>query len=150
MERNQADFQFCQTFLNTFDPQRAATISNLPDGFAALDSPSVQSQLDQMRSVTATQLQRDDILRRLAQLAFGRANDAIKLALSPHEVNPDTLDLSALSECKISDKGVEIKLLDRVHALEILCKLLDSNLQTSHDLCQILADSSPEGVWKSE
>ena len=66
-------------------------------------------------------------LRRLAQLAFGRANDAARLALRPGEVDPEGLDLSAVAEIKVTDKGgVEIKLVDRVRALETLCSLLES------------------------
>ena len=75
----------------------------------------------------ASQMQREDVLRRLAQLAFGRANDAARLALRPGEVDPEGLDLSAVAEIKVTDKGgVEIKLVDRVRALETLCSLLES------------------------
>ena len=57
---------------------------------------------------------------------FGRANDAVQLALHPQDVDADSLDLSAVSEFRVTDKGgVEVKLLDRVKALEALCGLLD-------------------------
>lgn len=63
---------------------------------------------------------KQDVNRRLAELAFGKPNDCVKLAL---EVQPklDKLDLSLLSEIRRSDKGtVEIKLIDRLEALEQL------------------------------
>lgn len=63
---------------------------------------------------------RQDVTRRLAELAFGRANDCVRLAL---EDTPDlgTLDLSLLSEVKRNEKGtVEIRLIDRLRALEQL------------------------------
>lgn len=63
---------------------------------------------------------RQDVTRRLAELAFGRANDCVRLAL---EDAPDLgkLDLSLLSEVKRNEKGtVEIKLVDRLRALEQL------------------------------
>ena len=63
---------------------------------------------------------RQDVTRRLAELAFGRANDCVRLAL---EDEPDLgkLDLSLLSEVKRNEKGtVEIKLVDRLRALEQL------------------------------
>ena len=63
---------------------------------------------------------REDIARRLAELAFGKANDCVRLAL---EDDPQLgrLDLSLLSEVKRNDKGtVEIKLIDRLRALEQL------------------------------
>ena len=78
-----------------------------------------------MRSAAAEELRREDVLRRLARLAFGGANDAARLALSPGEVDPGALDLSAVAELKVTDKGgVEVKLVDRVRALETLCTLL--------------------------
>ena len=47
------------------------------------------------------QIQRDDVVRRLAELAFGRANDCIKLVMSS-DPPMDKLDLSLLSEVKRS------------------------------------------------
>ena len=63
---------------------------------------------------------RQDVNRRLAELAFGRANDCVRLALE-NDPSLDKLDLSLLSEVKRNDKGtVEIKLIDRLRALEQL------------------------------
>ena len=72
------------------------------------------------RRVRMGHLQRRDIQRRLAELAFGRANDCVKLVL---EDSPqvDALDLSLLSEVRRSDRGaVEVMLIDRLRALEAL------------------------------
>ena len=72
------------------------------------------------RRVRMCHLQRRDIQRRLGELAFGRANDCVKLVL---EDSPqvDSLDLSLLSEVKRSERGaVEVKLIDRLRALEAL------------------------------
>ena len=72
------------------------------------------------RRIREGKLRREDVLRRLAELAFGQPNDCVRLAL---EELPDLkgLDLSLLSEIKRSDKGlVEIKLVDRVKVLERL------------------------------
>ena len=68
------------------------------------------------------QVRRQDVTRRLAELAFGQPNDCVRLAL---EEMPDLegLDLSLLSEIKRSEKGmVEIKLIDRLRALEQLAQ----------------------------
>lgn len=70
-------------------------------------------------------LRREDVLRRLAELAFGQPNDCVRLAL---EELPDLkgLDLSLLSEIKRSDKGmVEIRLIDRVKVLERLAQAME-------------------------
>ena len=70
-------------------------------------------------------LRREDVLRRLAELAFGQPNDCVRLAL---EELPDLkgLDLSLLSEIKRSDKGlVEVRLIDRVKVLERLAQAME-------------------------
>ena len=72
--------------------------------------------------IRSGEIRRQDVTRRLAELAFGKANDCVKLAL---EENPclDKLDLSLLSEVKRNDRGtVEIKLIDRLRALEQLAQ----------------------------
>ena len=66
------------------------------------------------------EIRRRDVTRRLAELAFGKANDCVRLALED-DPNLGKLDLSLLSEVKRNDKGtVEIKLIDRLRALEQL------------------------------
>ena len=58
-------------------------------------------------------MRREDVVRRLAELAFGKANDCVRLALEDHP-KVGRLDLSLLSEVKRNEKGtVEIKLIDR-------------------------------------
>ena len=80
-----------------------------------------QSKL--MSRVRAGKLTRQDVARRLGELAFGRANDCVRLALEEN-VSPDQLDLSLLTEIKRNDKGtVEIRLVDRLRALEMLSQM---------------------------
>lgn len=68
---------------------------------------------------------RQDVTRRLAELAFGRANDCVRLALEDAP-DLDALDLSLLSEVKRNDKGtVEIRLIDRLQALEQLTQVAE-------------------------
>ena len=78
---------------------------------------------------------RTDVTRRLAELAFGKANDCDRLALED-DPKLGRLDLSLLSEVKRNDKGtVEIKLIDRLKALEQLAAVAESN---GEDLEQFL------------
>lgn len=68
-------------------------------------------------------IRRRDVARRLAELAFGRSNDCVRLALGETE-GVDKLDLSLLSELRRSEKGaVEVRLVDRLKALEQLAQL---------------------------
>ena len=81
--------------------------------------------------IRSGKVSRADVTRRLAELAFGKANDCVRLAL---EDDPQLgkLDLSLLSEVKRNDKGtVEIKLIDRLRALEQLAAVAE---EESEDL----------------
>ena len=81
---------------------------------------------------------RSDVTRRLAELAFGKANDCVRLAL---EDDPQLgrLDLSLLSEVQRNDKGtVEIKLIDRLRALEQLAQVAGEDTQDLEAFLQAL------------
>ena len=85
---------------------------------------------------------RADVTRRLAELAFGKANDCVRLALED-DPNLGRLDLSLLSEVKRNDKGtVEIKLIDRLRALEQLAAVAE---ESGEDLEQFLKALQGEG-----
>lgn len=75
------------------------------------------------RKIRDGAVERQDVVRRLAELAFGKVNDCVRLVL---EENPEVrdLDLSLLSEVRRSDKGgVEVKLIDRLRVLEQLTRM---------------------------
>ena len=75
--------------------------------------------------IRAGKLTRADVARKLAELAYGEANDCATLVLDPG-ADAGKLDLSLLSEVKRSEKGaVEVKLLDRLKALEMLTALTE-------------------------
>lgn len=149
MERRGSESGFCSAYLRTMDPERAAAEAGRKDGFALLGSQSIQTRLERMRADTAAQVRREDVLRRLAQLAFGRANDAVRLALGRDNLDPEGLDLSAVAEFRVTDKGgVEVKLVDRVRALETLWGLLDGGGQGAEELCRALAEAAEDGGWE--
>ena len=142
MDRRADDGVFCRTYLRTMDPERAAAAVGRRDGFALLGQRGNREKLERMRGDAAAQLRREDALRRLAQLAFGQANDPVRLALERETVDPRELDLSALAELKVSDRGVEIKLVDRVRALEALCALLEDSGGGAEELYQALEEAA--------
>ena len=85
-----------------------------------MERKSVDKPLKQR--IRSGEIRRQDVTRRLAELAFGKANDCVKLALEDAPCL-DELDLSLLSEVKRNEKGtVEIKLIDRLRALEQLAQ----------------------------
>ena len=109
--------------------------------------------LEEMRVSTANQIRKEDVIRRLAQLAFGRANDAVSFALHPEKAEPDAMDLSAVAEFKVTDKGVEVKLIDRLKALELLYGLLGSDDESgAEELYRALEDAAGqlEGGWEND
>ena len=72
--------------------------------------------------IKSGKIRREDVARRLAELAFGKVNDCVRLVL---ENDPEVgkLDLGQLCEIKRNEKGtVEIKLIDRLRALEQLAQ----------------------------
>lgn len=86
-------------------------------------------------------LTREDVARRLAELAFGRANDCVRLVLEEGTVI-DGLDLSLLTELKRNDKGtIEVHLVDRLKALEQLANLAQSQGTDLESFLQALQGS---------
>ena len=73
------------------------------------------------------QIHKRDVARRLAELAFGKPNDCVRLILG-ETAKVDKLDLSLLSELKRSEKGaLEVRLVDRLRALEQLAQLAEAD-----------------------
>lgn len=116
---------FCRAYLRCMDAERAAKECGCADGFALLAQKGVRARIAEAREAASHEICREDVIRRLCQLAFGRANDAVKLALMKCDTEEiDTLDLSEVSEFKAGEKGTEVKFADRVKALETLYTLL--------------------------
>ena len=110
--------RFAGAWLRCFDADAAAAQVGRTDGVRLLTTNGVQEEIALQRG--QCDVCRADVVRRLAQLAFGRANDCVKLVLLDAP-DLDALDLSLLAEVKRNDKGtVEVKLIDRIRALERL------------------------------
>lgn len=91
------------------------------------------------------QVSRADVTRRLAELAFGKANDCVRLALED-DPKLGKLDLSLLSEVKRNDKGtVEIKLIDRLRALEQLAQVAEESGNNLEGFLKALQGGGEEG-----
>lgn len=91
--------------------------------------------------IRSGQIRRQDVTRRLAELAFGKANDCVRLALED-DPQLSKLDLSLLSEVKRNDKGtVEIKLIDRLKALEQLAQAAGEDGDGAREFLRALRES---------
>ena len=122
MSRAQAR-KFAAAWLRSMDPQTAARAIGAADALQAMEDETARREIRRGRELLAGAFTPEDTVRRMAELAFGRANDCVRLALDP-ETDLDSLDLSLLQEIKRNDKGtVEIRLIDRLRVLERLLAL---------------------------
>ena len=96
------------------------------------------------KRIKAGTLTREDVARRLAELAFGKANDCVQLVLD-EDVQIEGLDLSLLTELKRNDKGtLEVRLVDRLKALEQLAALAQGSGTDLESFLQALQGSGAQ------
>ena len=87
----------------------------------------MERKKDFRQRVRAGEISKQDVRRLLAELACGKVNDCVRLALE-QEPCLEKLDLRLLGGVKRNDNGtVEIKLIDRLRALEQLAQVAQEN-----------------------
>ncbi len=94
----------------------------------------------------AWSMKRQTMIRDLRRLVNSRSNDAVKLAfLGPEEIGQiDELDLRCLVEFRRSGNGgVELKLVDRLRALELLDRLSQQQDGALNDFLSGLRGEEP-------
>lgn len=135
MTKNQKrKFDFCCNYVMLGNAEEAAVKAGFPPDTALADSvnclkdPQCRALISELSSALSDM---SAVRSGLHRLAFGSCKDAVILAFAD-ELPPmsviEKLDLFNVSEIK-RDKGggVEIKLFDRLKALEKLCELELSN-----------------------
>lgn len=92
------------------------------------------------------ELDREEILQTLRQIALSKPNDAIMLALEPKDTYVEGLDLWGVSEFKVNSAGsVEVKFADRVKAISLLLECAGGGDDSMSALLNALeADMEPE------
>ena len=96
------------------------------------------------KRIKTGKIKREDVARRLAELAFGKVNDCVRLVLED-DPEVEKLDLGQLCEIKRNEKGtVEIKLVDRLRALEQLCQLAEQSGEDLETFLKALQGSRDE------
>lgn len=147
---------FCKWYLALGNVREAALRAGCPpdtaadDGLQMLHSPFCRRFLSQLADQPPLPLQQL-VTAGLSRLAFGDANDAVKLVFS-EKITPDDLqklDLFHVTSVKI-DKGgaIEIKLADRLSAMIKLleCAGAADSAATAAALMQALRGSQSEEV----
>ena len=133
--------EFARVFLSCLDPEQAAKAVGRKNGAALLSKTLIQKEIQKQRKGL---VRRDDVTRRLAKLAYGRANDCVRLVLEDG-TELENLDLDMLTEVRRSDKGgVEVKLVDRLAVLEQLERILQQEKAGPEALLQALSAESRE------
>ena len=92
----------------------------------------------------AKQPTRADAIQALAKLVRSKSNDCARLAL---EENPPTrqLDLTLLQEVRRTAGGaIEVRLVDRLKAMELLVRLLDEDTSSAEDFFAGLDQAAQE------
>ncbi|MCR5707513.1 MAG: terminase small subunit [Ruminococcus sp.] len=122
--------RFCCLYAALGDPEEAAVRAGfqreeaLGAALRLLKSRSCRRRIKEHRELLADE---GSVMAGLRRLAFGSCNDAVKLAFAdelPPQEELDRLDLYNVAEIKrVRGGGVEVKVFDRIKALEKLCEL---------------------------
>lgn len=109
--------------------------------------------MDEEVIITVSKIpKREDIVHGLKKLAFGKANDAVRLIFAGEdgESTVDGLDLSLLSEVKRGSNGtIEVKLINRLEAMALLAKLLDAGKSTGDESAAALFRAMDEAAARN-
>ena len=91
----------------------------------------------------AEEISREAILAQLAELAFSRSNDAVKLAFLAAEDDPprlDGLDLRTLAGIHTAANGsVEVKFIDRTKLIELLLKATEEQRDPASEAAELIS-----------
>ncbi|MDD6279149.1 MAG: terminase small subunit [Oscillospiraceae bacterium] len=143
--------RFCYNYAVLGSIEEAAVRAGFPresaleEGIGCLKSGHCRALIDELRQTLADS---DDVAAGLKRLAFGNCSDAVYLVFAD-ELPPasviNQLDLFNVSEIKrIKGGGVEVKLFDRMKALEKLFELRNtcSDRNSAEQLIKALSADS--------
>lgn len=121
--------EFCRLMAVYADPRRAAREAGYrrPETVLSqlLTREDIAQEIEKL-STNAQKIYRSTVACGLFRLACGDVGDAAELALSDKlgVERLRELDLSCVQEIKRTDKGVELKLCDRIKALDRLAEMI--------------------------
>lgn len=152
--RNSKSFAFCCYYVMLGDIAESAVRAGfnrndaLTEGIKLLESENCRKTISRLKNTLSDY---GNVSAGLKRLAFGNCSDAVYLVfadeLPPSDVI-QSLDLFNVSEIKrVKGGGVEVKLFDRLKALEKLFELENSfsDRDKANDLIKALSDSAEDG-----
>lgn len=152
--RNSKLFAFCCYYATLGDITESAVRAGfsretaLTEGIKLLESDNCRKTISRLKNIMSDY---GNVSAGLKRLAFGNCTDAVYLVFADELPPPDVierLDLFNVSEIKrIKGGGVEVKLFDRLKALEKLFELENSfsDRNKASDLIKALSDSAEDG-----
>lgn len=152
--RNSKSFVFCCYYVMLGDIAESAVRAGfnrndaLAEGIKLLESDNCRKIIARLKNTLSDY---GNVSAGLKRLAFGNCSDAIYLVFADELPPPDVierLDLFNVSEIKrVKGGGVEVKLFDRLKALEKLFELENSftDRDKANDLIKALSDSAEDG-----
>lgn len=152
--RNSKSFAFCCYYVMLGDITESAVRAGfsrsnaLTEGIKLLESENCRKTIARLKNILSDY---GNVSAGLKRLAFGNCSDAVYLVFADELPPPDVierLDLFNVSEIKrVKGGGVEVKLFDRLKALEKLFELENSfsDRDKASDLIKALSDSAEDG-----
>lgn len=152
--RNSKSFTFCCYYVMLGDIAESAVRAGfnrneaLTEGIKLLESDNCRKTISRLKNTLSDY---GNVSAGLKRLAFGNCTDAVYLVFADELPPPDVierLDLFNVSEIKrVKGGGVEVKLFDRLKALEKLFELENSfsDRDKAADLIKALSDSTEDG-----
>ena len=120
---------FCLYSAARYSPKEAAARAGYKNpetaGLRLLSRPHIAERVG---ALCQKHIDRKEIEAALRRLAFGGIGDVIRLITAPDvaELEFDKMDLLQISELKYSKNCVEVKLYDRIKALQALVQLAET------------------------
>lgn len=152
-QKNQMCRSFCLWYAVLGDAGEAAVKAGFPPEDAMAQAVAILSREQNKRRISQIRSALSDtqsVISGLKRLAFGNCNDAVYLAFAEELPPPDVirrLDLFGVSEIKrVKGGGVEVKLADRLKAMEKLHELQSTlnEKDTAESLIRALAGEEAE------
>lgn len=152
---------FCQLYLHLGSPGEAARLAGWPGkgcektGLRLLSDPAVRKRVETLREAERQgkrlARQRESAISGLCHAALSGCGDALRLLCMDDETlqkQAGNLDLFCVSEIKRQKGGTtEIKFLDRIKALEAVCRLTEDLTEESGAADLIRAVQASTGGW---
>ncbi len=132
---NEKEKLFCRYYAEHRTPREAAALAGYKNPEKSGRQLTSQSRiLDYSKKLSTLPPRMQEVADGLRRIAFGNITDVIKLVTAENigDIDPEGLDLIMISELKMPrGGGIEVKLQDRVKALERLQQIAANTAEES-------------------